>query len=170
MNIFVTDECPEKSAIVLPDRHIVKMPIECAQMLAYVIQYHNMGTLPKKDGSPYSTESIARRNHPCTQWALKNSQNALWLIHHGRALCTEYTFRYNKIHGSARAIETALIKFDQLSIILNKQLIFTRAMPDELKNDTSIPTFDAYKKYLNSKDWVSTNYLRVPERKPNWIE
>jgi hypothetical protein len=169
MNIFVTNECPEESAIVLPDRHIVKMPIECAQMLAYVMEQHNMGTLPKKDGSPYSTESIARRNHPCTQWALRHPQNALWLIHHGRALCSEYTFRYNKIHGSTRAIETAHIKFGQLSLVLNKQLIFARAMPDDLKNNTSISTFDAYKQYLNSKQWVSSNYLRVPERKPNWI-
>ena len=36
MNIFVTDPDPVKSAEVLPDKHIVKMPLETCQMLAVV--------------------------------------------------------------------------------------------------------------------------------------
>ena len=28
MNIFVTDPSPYKSAMILPDKHIVKMPLE----------------------------------------------------------------------------------------------------------------------------------------------
>ena len=32
MNIFATNQCPQKSAQVLPDKHIVKMPLECCQM------------------------------------------------------------------------------------------------------------------------------------------
>ena len=36
MNIFVTDPDPLKSARVLPDKHIVKMPLETCQMLAIV--------------------------------------------------------------------------------------------------------------------------------------
>ena len=36
MNIFVTDPDPLKSAKVLPDKHIVKMPLETCQMLAIV--------------------------------------------------------------------------------------------------------------------------------------
>ena len=46
---------------------------------------------------------------------------------------------------------------------------FTRAMPDEFKYDDSIDTFTAYKMYVSSKPWVSDNYLRKPERKPEWI-
>jgi hypothetical protein len=46
---------------------------------------------------------------------------------------------------------------------------FTRAMPDEFKNDTNIDTFTAYKKYLASKPWVTSNYLKKPERKPDWV-
>jgi hypothetical protein len=44
-----------------------------------------------------------------------------------------------------------------------------RAMPDEYKLDTSIDTFTAYKMYIASKPWVCDNYLRMPERKPSWI-
>ena len=49
MNIFVTDPCPYKSAKVLPDKHIVKMPLETCQMLAIVASEkwgHGFGVLP----------------------------------------------------------------------------------------------------------------------------
>ena len=51
MNIFVTDECPNASAQVLPDKHIVKMPLECCQMLSIVASDkwgHGYGTIPKQ--------------------------------------------------------------------------------------------------------------------------
>jgi len=45
MNIFVTDPDPTVSAEVLPDKHIVKMPLETCQMLAVVYSkwYFNWG-------------------------------------------------------------------------------------------------------------------------------
>jgi hypothetical protein len=46
---------------------------------------------------------------------------------------------------------------------------FTRAMPDEYKFDTSIDTFTAYKMYIASKSWVKGNYLRIPQRRPEWV-
>ena len=52
MNIFVNDPDPVVSAEVLPDKHIVKMPLETCQMLAVVYSkwYFNWGDdlLPKK--------------------------------------------------------------------------------------------------------------------------
>ena len=58
MNIFATDYCPRRSAEVLPDKHIVKMPLECCQMLSIIFSewYYNWGTLPKADGTPYATK------------------------------------------------------------------------------------------------------------------
>ena len=46
---------------------------------------------------------------------------------------------------------------------------FSRAMPDEWKYDKTIDTFTAYKRYIASKPWAKDNYLRIPERKPDWI-
>ena len=68
MNIFVTDKHPSKCATCLPDKHIVKMPLECCQMLSIVASswYHGYGELPRKDGTPYATKKGAFRNHPCT--------------------------------------------------------------------------------------------------------
>ena len=175
MNIFVTDSCPVLSAVVLPDRHITKMSLETCQMVSVVFSkwYYDWGTIPKKDGTPYSTEKGAFRNHPCTQWAAKSHENLAWLIRHGFALCNEYRNRYEKDHACMKGLEVAENIFATKSgkeISIYKNVVeFTRAMPDEFKLDTSIDTFTAYKMYISSKPWVASNYLRMPQRKPEWI-
>ena len=81
MNIFVTDPDPTVSARVLPDKHIVKMPLETCQMLSIVCSEewgHNYGKIHRNDGQPYKTSKGAFRNHPCTIWANDTLANALW--------------------------------------------------------------------------------------------
>ena len=56
MNIFVTDESPVKSASVLPDKHIVKMPLETCQMLSIVAS--------DKWGHGYGTSALRKTAHP----------------------------------------------------------------------------------------------------------
>lgn len=88
MNIFVLDYCPVKSAQMQCDRHVVKMPLETAQLLCSA--YPN-------DNAPYKRTHY---NHPCSIWARKSENNYLWPIEHGLALCLEYNFRYGKNHKS----------------------------------------------------------------------
>jgi hypothetical protein len=169
MNVFVTSEFPAESAICLPDKHIVKMPLECCQMLSIVASkwYHDYGPLLKADSTPYSTEKGAFRNHPCTKWAAESIHNAYWLIKHGMNLCDEYTLRYGKVHSCYKTLVDAYYLFPRGKI--NKVENFVRAMPDEFKLDTSIDTFEAYKRYISSKTWVKDNYLRMPQRRPEWV-
>jgi hypothetical protein len=172
MNIFVTSSCPDLSARVLPDKHIVKMPIESAQMLAIAFHEYGYGTLPKKDGTPYDVSSKSRRNHPCTKWVIAHPAHILWLIRHADSLCAEYTLRYNKFHSTTTAIQKAAIVMENkgyYASLYYPNLKFVRSMPDDLKYDESIDTPTAYKKFLNTKTWVTHNYLRLPERKPEWI-
>ena len=165
MNIFVTDPSPYASAQCLPDKHVVKMPLETCQMLSIVCSDkwgHGYGQLHRINGEPYKTDKGAFRNHPCTIWA---QDNYTWLLEHGLALCAEYKHRYGKTHSCQLTLEYA-------DIIFPKTLpptSFTRAMPDEYKHDTSIDTFTAYKNYIRSKPWAASNYLRDPSRKPDWI-
>ena len=53
MNIFVTNPDPHKSATELPDKHVVKMPLETCQMLSIIYSkwYYDWGELYKKDGT-----------------------------------------------------------------------------------------------------------------------
>jgi len=175
MNIFVTDPDPIASAVVLPDKHIVKMPLECCQMLAIVASDkwgHGFGTLPKIDGKPYKTEKGAFRNHPCTIWTGEFVMNWRWVIRHGLALCEEYTNRYGKIHSCLHTLAYANQIFpyaDPTGRSGKEPKNFVFAGPDEFKYDTSVDIFTAYKKYIASKAWVKNNYKKIPSRKPEWV-
>jgi len=96
MNIFVLDKSPIISAQMQCDKHIVKMPLETAQMLCSVFHRHGQG-----DKVPYKE---AHKNHPCTLWAGDSADNFSWLVQHGMELCFEYTRRYNKIHKCQQVI------------------------------------------------------------------
>ena len=176
MNIFVTDNSPVISARNLPDKHVVKMPLETCQMLAVIYSdwYYGVGKLHRANGIPYATARGAFRNHPCTQWAAANQYNLAWLIKHGYALCHEYSERYDKTHACLSAIAEAANIYNKcfdvpFSQSYRKVAEFTRAMPEDIKYDTTITTIQAYIKYLNTKPWLSTNYLRIPSRKPSFI-
>ena len=169
MNIFVTSPDPVQCAQVLPDKHIVKMPLETCQMLSIVASKkwgHGFGTLPKLNGEPYKTDKGAFRNHPCTVWA---QRLFYWLLRHGLALCDEYAHRYKKTHSCRYTLNAALQIFPKDSYEPYWAYEFVRAMTDEFKHDTSINTFDAYKNYISSKPWVTSNYIRDPSRKPDWV-
>jgi len=178
MNIFVTDRCPVQSARNLPDKHIVKMPLETCQMLSIIYSdwYYGVGKLYKSDGTPYRTSHGAFRNHPCTQWAAANQYNLAWLILHGVALCDEYHQRYlPKVHTCYDVLcQAQVIYHDCFDELLTdaaaKVTDFTRAMPESLKFDTTITTIEAYIRYLNTKPWLATNYIRRPDRKPSFIK
>ena len=178
MNIFVTDPCPIQSARNLPDKHIVKMPLETCQMLAIIYSdwYYGVGKLYKKDGTPYATKRGAFRKHPCTIWAAANQYNLAWLIRHGYGLCDEYNQRYGKVHTCLDVISQAERIFHRSFSHINslyhasrKVTEFTRAMPEDIKYNHRISTIEAYKYYLNTKPWLATNYLRIPSRKPSFI-
>ena len=177
MNIFVTDPDPVQSARNLPDKHIVKMPLETCQMLSIIYSdwYYGVGKLYKSDGTPYRTTHGAFRKHPCTIWAADSQYNLAWLILHGLGLCTEYNLRYNKVHTCERVLHQAESIYrrcfhDDIHDAAKRVTSFTRAMPESIKFDTTIDTITAYKQYLNTKPWLASNYLRIPSRKPSFIK
>lgn len=176
MNIFVISCSPIESAEQLPDKLVVKMPLESCQMISVIYSswYHNWGTIPKKDGSPYATKKGAFRNHPCTKWASESYENLAWLIQHGYSLCDEYEHRFSKEHSCKKTLKVAEDIFkDKTGNTLDSWKNvkeFVRAMPDEFKYDASIDTIEAYRKYIIYKEWTLDNYLRCPERKPEWMK
>tara|TARA_A100001037_G_scaffold21879_1_gene18225 strand:+ start:40 stop:843 length:804 start_codon:yes stop_codon:yes gene_type:complete len=143
--------------------------------IIYSDWYYGVGKLYKSDGTPYRTQHGAFRNHPCTQWAAANQYNLAWLILHGIALCNEYYQRYGKVHTCYDVICQAQHIYhdcfdDDLNDAAAKVTEFTRAMPESLKFDTTITTIEAYIRYLNTKPWLATNYIRRPDRKPSFIK
>ena len=175
MNIFAVHPDPIKAARLLPDKHVTKMILESAQMISIVYSPHywDIGTVSRIDGEPFKTAKGAFKKHPCTLWAQAKPENCAWLIQHACGLCREYLFRYDKIHGLTKSIWDAKRLFHKETgdtiCIYSMVDGFARAMPDEFKFDDSIDDIEAYRRYVNSKPWVYYNYLRKPDRRPDWI-
>jgi hypothetical protein len=100
MNIFYLDKDPVKCAEYHADRHVVKMSVESAQILCSAYYFTGQAEL-----SPYR---LTHPNHPCCVWARESLSNWMWLRALGLALCSEYTFRYDRAHkceGVIRGLE-----------------------------------------------------------------
>ena len=175
MNIFAVDDDPIQAARQLPDRHVTKMILESAQMLSIVYSpwYWDVGTVSKVDGTPFKTAKGAFKKHPCTIWAAESFANCAWLIQHAVGLCTEFVERYGKQHGLTKSLWDAKKLFHREAgepIIIHRDVVrFARAMPDDIKYDDSIDDVTAYRRYVDTKPWVWDNYLRIPDRKPDWL-
>lgn len=158
MNIFYFYGCPILSAQAQPDKMLVKMPLETAQMLSTAHRVLDGDTYADK----HNLYKTAYKNHPCTIWARETSFNYRWLYDHFLALGREYNYRYNKIHKSIQKLAAPLaktptnIKRDVLSPP-------AQAMPDEYKN---VDPCIAYRNYcIAEKTYAQWNKNRP---KPNW--
>ena len=159
MNIFVLDKSPIISAQMQCDKHIVKMPLETAQMLCSVWHRYGLG-----DKVPYKE---AHRNHPCTLWVGDSMDNYNWLWLHGMELCFEYTRRYNKIHKCQQVImdlsypSPSKFNFDNYFRTPHPQ-----CMPEEYKcaSDESVLAYRKY--YVNDKKDIAKWEKSRPA--PDW--
>ena len=99
MNIFVLDLDPAVAARMHCDKHVPKMCVEAAQMMASALRRHGATDeqMPlTKSGTPYKG---GYHHHPCTVWAGDSEANFQWLARYGYWLFTEYTKRFGKTHA-----------------------------------------------------------------------
>ena len=129
MNLFYLDEDLDKAAQYHVDKHIVKMPLEAAQILCttiYIDEY--LGYVPRALNSeerevlnkvkaeikhlpleerPYPYLPMMY-NHPCTIWARESLDNHEWVHCYANALNDEYHYRYGKLHKSVMEVVNKL--------------------------------------------------------------
>ena len=187
MNIFILDEDLDRCAEYHVDKHIIKMPLEAAQMLCtnmWIDKY--FGYVPEK----VSKEQLAvlrekkkneprdfpylptMHNHPCTIWARTSLDNHEWLHCYAVALNDEYGYRYGKSHKS---VHDVILKLPEpLSIPRRGLTPFAQAMPDELKGQDAVEAYRRFYhkdkatfaswKYRNKPDWWSEDEADYEER------
>lgn len=157
MNIFALDNHPVIAAENQCDKHVVKMPLESAQILSTA---HRL-----LDGSkaPDVVYKPTHSKHPCVVWVMQTQANYIWLYQHFIALCKEYKYRYNREHLSYTKLKDILCHYPK-NIPLGGQTPFVQAMPDDVKNKDSIQAYRDY--YMQYKKHIATwNKNRTP---PNW--
>lgn len=148
MNIFVVDENPLVAAKALCDKHIVKMPLETAQILSTVSYLRGFS-------APYKP---THQRHPCVLWANQTLANWNWLVEHGIALCQEYSQRYKKTHKSLEVIQWCKNQGGKPnSGILTP---FVLAMSEEYHRATPVDSYQAY--YHSKAKFAKWNYTSKP--------
>lgn len=144
MNIFVLSRDPREAARFHCDKHIVKMPLETAQMLSTIC------------GGPYKP---THQKHPCTLWAQHTSSNYSWLVELGFELCMEYTFRYRKIHRCEAIIQQ--LRFPPATVPFGAMTPFAQAIPLECQRPDAV---EAYRTYYreHKRHLAQWKYREVP--------
>jgi hypothetical protein len=134
MNIFRLDNDPQLAAEMAIDKHIVKMPVETAQLLHTALRQHGLDQdwLYK----PFNPK------HPSCLWVTESRFNFMWLVRHGMALCTEYTRRYGKVHKCQSLIEKSGDFSSLISDIPSTPMRL--AMPDQFRTDDPVHSYRLY--------------------------
>ena len=152
MNIFRIESCPLAAAQSQCDKHVVKMPLESAQMLSTAIIRHG----------GVSRYKPAYSKHPCTLWAGDNRLHFEWLVDHAIALCNEYTARYDRIHKSMQVIWQC---FEQRHLIpVGDMQPQPLCMPDQYKVDCVVESYRNF--YRGDKAYFAT----WKRNRPAWFE
>tara|TARA_R100001377_G_scaffold28556_1_gene15469 strand:+ start:6726 stop:7220 length:495 start_codon:yes stop_codon:yes gene_type:complete len=159
MNIFYVHNDPADAAICLPDKLVVKMPLESAQMLSTAHRLLSGEDYCDKRG----IYKKAYMNHPCTIWARETSENYMWLYWHFFALCKEYEHRYGRQHLSYVKLNQSLSKLP-IGIPESGLTTMPQAMPDQYKNPDPVKAYRDY--VVNEKTYAQWN--KIPTRQPDW--
>lgn len=169
MNIFVLDKNPKIAAQMMCDKHIVKMIVETCQMLSAVLD-NNYDPKYSGDDNLLPSERFgtcgypkAHFKHPCTMWAMESKGNYKWLVKHLRAMCVEYSRRYNKCHSCEGQLMIFDGQLDYLKFPSNRRTKFVQAMPDKYKEKDPVK---AYHNYYNMEKFTFAKWKnRVT---PSW--
>ena len=118
MNIFFLNAAPELAAEDHIDKHVIKIPLEVAQMACTNVTLNHLDIVAPdrkidkdelaslrefaKTQRPLSQDERfvpylpAMPNHPCTIWMRSSYNNWAWALRYAFALEKEYTYRYGK--------------------------------------------------------------------------
>ncbi|MBA2850341.1 hypothetical protein HNP86_000472 [Methanococcus maripaludis] len=154
MQLFILDTDPKKAAKMHCDKHVVKMPLEAAQILSTVHHIHN---------SIYKEKCYKKTHekHPCVLWASKTRKNYEWALYLLKALLSEYTYRYEKIHKSSELLK--YLEYNPVKSDLNELTPFAQAIPKEYITNNAVT---AYRKYYIAE---KSRFCKWTKRKaPDW--
>jgi hypothetical protein len=161
MNIFVLDLDHYLNAKYHVDKHIVKMPLEAAQLMSTVSWIDDyFGYTPRPLDSAEAKVlklylsgleldfwadryAMTHYNHPCSIWARTSAENYQWLYEYAMSLGNEYTNRYGKWHKST---SVALHIPEPQALPTIGLTPFAQAMPDQYKGPDTVKAYRDYYK------------------------
>jgi len=134
MNIFFLSSNPILAAMMMCDKHIIKMILESAQILSTVYCLLSQNYHYIEQGLVYRPMNTYI-NNPAVIWTMSSSANFQWLLTHAYALVREHTYRYNpkNVHKSSHIINFILDDFENIERLFKQHHLTKPAliMPKE---------------------------------------
>ena len=163
MNRFLIEHHPDAIAKALCDKHIVKMPLEEAQMLCTSLWHH-----APLYASVHGIYRPVHQKHPCTVWAMQTRANFVFAFNLYCSMLCEYHHRYGKWHGAGKHSETI---YNGINLIPDGPLT---AHPqcfsghDDLKTDEDWP-IEAYRAFYIVDKMKFARYNKGRDM-PTWMK
>lgn len=123
---------------------------------------------PEKDNRESTLYSATHINHPSAVWCRQTAANYHWLYKLLVCLCSEYTYRYGKIHKCQSSGLVDALEWSPANIPAGMFTQPTPAMPDEVKIVGD--SLASYRNYYNlNKTHLASWKGKVNSRsKPEW--
>lgn len=146
MNLFMLHENSLIAGRMNCDKHVVKMPVECVQMLVSSLLRH--GADPNE--APMTQRGTRHKggyhNHPMTRWVGDSICNFVWCYSHAQSLCVEYEKRYGKQHFAKKQLDEISAWVSWADYLPHDELTQPpQCMPDEYKVEGDF--VEAYRRY-----------------------
>ena len=163
MNRFIVDHEPDAIAQSLCDQHVVKMPLEEAQMLCTSLWHHAPEYAEK-----HELYKPVHQKHPCTLWAMETRANYMYAVKLYQAMLQEYTYRYGKNHGAGKhsmPIYTGAVHIPEGELTPHPQCFSGH---DDLKTDEDYP-INAYRAFYK-RDKMGFARWNKNRAMPEWLQ
>jgi len=170
MNIFAIDRDPIIAAMHLVDKHVSKMVLESAQMLANCFEPKHLEAIDCPRTQKGSVRKHSYFNHPCSIWVRTSKSNMRWLILHAQAMDDERMQRCKLKstaevlpHFSSSFINWCEVNIDSSNVSEGPLTEFAQAMPDEFKDKDSVVAYrNLYREGKSHLHYWQRN-------KPSWL-
>ena len=164
MNRFIIEDTPIKIAQSLCDQHVVKMPLEEAQMLCTALWHH-----APEFAEENNLYKPVHQKHPCTLWAMETRTNYFFAFTLYNFMLYEYTKRYNKMHGASKHAQVLGSWWAINSIPHGEMTRHPQCFSghDELKTDEFYP-IKAYRAFYNVDKARFARYRYTQQ--PTWMK
>ena len=106
VNFFYLDQDPKICAQSYCNKHIIKIPIEIAQILSK-IHYDLESSIDYS--TIYNSSRVVKNTLGPYLWAIESYDNYIWTCRLGLELINEYKYRYNKIEHKTERILLSLL-------------------------------------------------------------
>jgi len=164
VNFFYLDTDPKKCAQYYCNKHIVKIPIEIAQILSKIHYQLNSGIDYDKI---YKDSLVVKNTLGPYLWAIESLDNYIWTCNLGLELINEYKFRYNKkTFKTEIVLETLLNNLPNLPKIGITKFIGTNQF-DMFQFVSNDPIICSRYNYCEMK---CNNDIWTNRTKPYWFE